>query len=71
MKINNKFNEKEKLLLKELNIDIDKDYNKEDLELIEDIVYNKMMDNLDEKQDFTPIAEEFENILNIIVKIVD
>ncbi len=28
-----------------------------------------MMDNLDDKQDFTPLAEEYEDILNIIVQI--
>ena len=28
-----------------------------------------MMDNLDKNQDFTPLAEEYENILNAIVEI--
>lgn len=67
MKINNKFSEREIELLKNENIDLEKNYNYEELEKIEDIVYNKMMDNLDSNQDFTPLAEEYENILNIIV----
>lgn len=69
MKIDNKFNEREKELLKELNIDIYKEYDEDSLEELEDIVYNKMMDSLDNKQEFTPIAEEYEDILNIIVDI--
>ena len=69
MKIDNKFNEREKELLKEINIDIYKEYDDDSLEELEEIVYNKMMDNLDSKQDFTPIAEEYENILNIVVEI--
>lgn len=69
MKIDNKFNEREMELLENANIDINKEYNAEDLEEIEDIIYNKMMDNLTTKQDFTPLAEEYENILNIIVEI--
>ena len=69
MKIDNKFNETEKELLKELNIDIYKEYDEDSLEELEDIVYNKMMDSLDNKQEFTPIAEEYEDILNIIVDI--
>lgn len=69
MKIDNKFNEREKELLKELNVDIYKAYNEDSLEELEEIVYNKMMDSLDNKQDFTPRAEEYEDILNIIVDI--
>lgn len=69
MKINDKFNKREKELLKEINIDIKKEYDKKSLEEIEDIVYNKMMDSLDKNQDFTPLAEEYENILNVIVDI--
>ena len=69
MKIANKFNGREKELLKEINIDIYKEYDEDSLEELEEIIYNKMMDNLDSKQDFTPIAEEYENILNIVVEI--
>ena len=69
MRIDNKFNEREKELLEKANIDIKKDYDAEMLEEIEDIIYNKMMDNLTSNQDFTPLAEEYENILNIIVEI--
>lgn len=69
MKINRKFTSREIDLLEKENINIYKDYDKKALEEIEDIVYNKMMDNLDKNQNFTPLAEEYENILNIIVEI--
>lgn len=41
------------------------------LEELEDIAYDKMMDNLDKNQEFTPLAEEYENILNVIVDILN
>ena len=69
MKIDNKFNDREKELLKEVNVDIYKEYDEDSLEELEEIVYNKMMDSLDSKQEFTTIAEEYEDILNIIVDI--
>lgn len=67
MKIDSKFSARQKELLQKENIDIQKDYDYDSLEEIEDIIYNKMMDNLTLNQDFTPLAEEYENILNIIV----
>lgn len=69
MKINDKFNERQIELLEKMNADITKDYNANTLEELEDIVYNAMMDNLDEKQDFTPLAQEYEQILDIVVEI--
>lgn len=69
MKINDKFNERQIELLEKINADITKEYDANTLEELEDIVYNAMMDNLDEKQDFTPLAEEYEKILDIIVEI--
>lgn len=69
MKINKKFNERQIELLNKININIDLEYNLSELEELEDIVYNAMMDNLDSKQDFTPLAEEYENILDIIVEL--
>ena len=69
MNIKSKFNDKEIALLEELNIEIKADYNNEELQNLENSVYNAMMDNLDEKQDFTPRAEEIEHILDIIVEI--
>ena len=51
------------------NIDISQDFDEKSLEELEDKVYNIMMDHLNENQDFTPKAEEFEQILDIIVKI--
>lgn len=69
MKIDNKFNKREKELLEKIKVDVYKEYDEDSLEELEDIVYNKMMDSLDSKQEFTPIAEEYEDILNIIVDI--
>lgn len=69
MRINKKFDERQIELLEKINIDINKDYNEKALEELEDTVYDAMMDNLDEKQDFTPLAEEYEKILDIIVEI--
>lgn len=69
MKIDKKFTPREIELLEKEKVDIFKDYDEETLEELEDVVYNKMMDNLDKNQDFTPLAEEYENILNVIVEI--
>ena len=69
MKILDKFSKEQKILLKNNNIDIERDFDKESLEELEDKVYNKMMDNLDNNQDFTPKSLEWERILDIIVEI--
>ena len=69
MKIKDKFNERQIELLEKIKVDIEADYDKISLEELEDIVYDAMIDNLDEKQDFTPLAEEYERILDIIVDI--
>ena len=69
MKINEKFNERQIELLEKIKVDVNADYNANTLEELEDIVCDAMMDNLDEKQDFTPLAEEYEKILDIIVDI--
>ena len=69
MKINKKFDERQIELLEKINIDTNRDYNENTLEELEDTVYDAMMNNLDEKQDFTPLAEEYERILDIIVDI--
>ena len=69
MKINNRFDERQIELLEKINVDVNQNYNKNTLEELEDIVCDAMIDNLDEKQDFTPITEEYERILDIIVDI--
>lgn len=69
MKIKDNFTEEQKKLLKKVNIDIDKDFDETSLEELEDEVYNKMMDRLDKKQDFTEIAVKLEKILDIVVDI--
>ena len=69
MKINNKFNERQIELLKKIRVDVNVDCNESSLEELEDIVCDAMLDNLDEKQDFTPLAEEYEKILDIIVEL--
>ena len=69
MKINDKFDERQIELLEKININVNYDYDASSLEELEDIVCDAMLDNLDEKQDFTPLAEEYERILDIIVEI--
>lgn len=69
MKILDRFTEEQKKLLQKLKIDIDKEFDKESLENLEDRIYNIMMDNLDKKQDFTPKALEIEKLLDIVVDI--
>ncbi len=69
MKINKKFDERQIELLEKINVDVNKNYDENTLEELEDTVYDTMMDNLDKKQDFTPLAEEYEKILDIIVEI--
>lgn len=56
-------------LLEENNIDLSKDYDLQGLEQLEDLVYNIMMSNMDENGDYTEIAEKYEKIIDIIVKI--
>ena len=69
MKINNEFDERQIELLERIKVDVNADYDESSLEELEDIVCDAMLDNLDEKQDFTPLAEEYERILDIIVEI--
>lgn len=69
MKINDKFNERQIELLKKIKVNINLDYDENSLEKLEDIICEAMIDNLNEKQNFTPLAEEYEKILDIIVDI--
>ena len=69
MKINNKFDKRQIELLEKIKVDVNADYDENTLEELEDTVYDAMMDNLDDKQDFTSLAEEYERILDIIVEI--
>ena len=69
MKILDNFSEEQKKLLSNNNIDIEKDFDEISLEELEEEIYNKMMDKLDKNQDFTSKALEWEEILDIIVKI--
>jgi hypothetical protein len=69
MKINNKFDKRQIELLEEINIDINVEYNEDTLEELENIVCDAIVGKLDKNQDFTPLAEEYEKILDIIVDI--
>ncbi|MBQ3415949.1 MAG: hypothetical protein IJH39_11590 [Clostridia bacterium] len=69
MKIKDKFNKEQLELIKNNFKDIEKDFDKESLEELEDIIYNKMMDNLDKEQNFTDLASRYEEILDIIVEV--
>ena len=59
MKIKDKFNKEQLELIKNNFKDIEKDFDKESLEELEDIIYNKMMDNLDKEQNFTDLASRY------------
>ena len=52
------------------NVDLDRDYTLSDLEKLEDLVYNIMMSHMDENGDYTELAEKYEKIIDVIVKIV-
>jgi len=69
MRIDKKFRDDQIELLKQNNIDVTQEFDEKSLEELEDKVYDLMMDNLDKNQDFTPLAENFEFILDIIVDI--
>lgn len=63
------FNDEQIALLEKNDIDLDREYTLSDLEKLEDLVYNIMMSNLDENGEFTELAEKYEKIIDIIVKI--
>ena len=69
MKISDKFTNVQKNILEDLKININIDFNKDTLEELEEKIYNAMMDNLDENQDYMPKAKEIEKILDIVVEI--
>ena len=56
-------------LMEENNVDLDRDYTLSDLEKLEDLVYNIMMSYMDENGDYTELAEKYEKIIDVIVKI--
>ena len=56
-------------LMEQNNVDLDRDYTLSDLEKLEDLVYNIMMSHMDENVDYTELAEKYEKIIDVIVKI--
>ncbi len=56
-------------LMEENNVDLDRDYTLSDLEKLEDLVYNIMMSHMGENGDYTELAEKYEKIIDVIVKI--
>ncbi|MGN1330888.1 MAG: hypothetical protein ACI4VN_06140 [Clostridia bacterium] len=63
------FNDEQIALLEKNDIDLDREYTLSDLEKLEDLVYNIMMSNLDKNGEFTELAEKYEKIIDVIVKI--
>jgi len=63
------FDDEQIKLLEQNNVDLDRDYSLSDLEKLEDLVYNIMMSHLDENGEYTELAEKYEKIIDIIVKI--
>ena len=56
-------------LMEQNNVDLDRDYTLSVLEKLEDLVYNIMMSHMDENGDYTELAEKYEKIIDVIVKI--
>ena len=56
-------------LMEQNNVDLDRDYTLSDLEKLEDLVYNIMMSHMYENGDYTELAEKYEKIIDVIVKI--
>ena len=56
-------------LMEQNNVDLDRDYTLSDLEKLEDLVYNIIMSHMDENGDYTELAEKYEKIIDVIVKI--
>lgn len=67
--IRNFFTDEQIVLLEEKDIDLDRDYTLSDLEKLEDLVYNIMISKLDENGEYTDLAEKYEKIIDVIVKI--
>lgn len=56
-------------LMEQNNIDLDRDYTLSDLEKLEDLIYNIMMSNMDKDGEYTELAEKYEKIIDVLVKI--
>ena len=56
-------------LMEQNNVDLDRDYTLSDLEKLEDLVYNIIMSHMDENGDYNELAEKYEKIIDVIVKI--
>lgn len=56
-------------LLQDKNIDVDRSYSSSELEQLEDLVYNIMMSCMGENGEYTELAEKYEKIIDVIVKI--
>lgn len=56
-------------LLQNKNIDVDRSYSSSELEQLEDLVYNIMMSYMGEDGEYTELAEKYEKIIDVIVRI--
>lgn len=63
------FNQEQIELLQENDIDLDRTYDISEIEQLEDLVYNIMMSHMDDNGDYTEMAEKYEKIIDVIVKI--
>lgn len=72
MKIKNKLNKNELDLLKKANLIIeDKDYNDDEIMELEEEIADIMLDHLDKKQEYTPLALEYEKIHDKFIEFED
>lgn len=63
------FDQEQIELLQENDIDLDRTYDISEIEQLEDLVYNIMMSHMDDNGDYTEMAEKYEKIIDVIVKI--
>lgn len=63
------FDQEQIELLQENYIDLDRTYDISEIEQLEDLVYNIMMSHMDDNGDYTEMAEKYEKIIDVIVKI--
>lgn len=72
MKIKNKLNKNELDLLEKSNLIIeDKDYSNDEIMKLEEEIADIMLDHLDKKQDYTPLALEYEKIHDKFIEFED
>lgn len=70
MRISDSFTDEEKEKLENIGVELrDREYEISELRDIMDIIMDAVMNNLDEDGEFTELAEKYEKVIDVIVKI--